>query len=52
MDAIEEGDSDKFAEGVQEYDSMSRLDAWRTQMLLRVKKKIQSNAFGGEDDLT
>jgi alpha-soluble NSF attachment protein len=51
-DAIEQLDTDAFAEAVQEYDSMTRLDAFRTQMLLRAKKKLQQGAYGGGDDLT
>ena len=51
-ESIEEADPDMFAEAVQEYDSMTRLDAWRTQMLLKAKKRLQTGAFGGADDLT
>ena len=29
---------------VSEYDSLSRLDAWKTTMLVRVKRKLQGGA--------
>lgn len=37
---LEEQDSDGFSEVVQEYDSISRLDPWFTNILLRIKKTI------------
>lgn len=39
-DAVEEGDTDKFQDVVAQYDSLTRLDAWKTTLLLRVKKRI------------
>lgn len=43
---IEAEDVDGFAEVVQDYDSISRLDQWYTTLLLRIKKNIVQ-----EDDL-
>lgn len=37
---LEESDADGFSEVVQEYDSISRLDPWFTNILLRIKKSI------------
>jgi len=47
--AIEEGDVDQFTQVTAEFDSMTRLDAWKTKLLLRAKKVLED---GGEDDLT
>jgi hypothetical protein len=33
---------DAFTEEVKKYDSISRLDAWHTMLLLRIKKQINS----------
>lgn len=50
---MESGDVDGFTGVIQEFDSMSRLDEWRTKMLLRAKKRVASREVGGdEDDLT
>ncbi len=51
-DAVEAGDVEAFTTVVAEYDSLSRLDAWKTTMLVRVKRKIQSRAEVEEEDLT
>jgi len=42
--ACEEGDEERFTQVVGEYDAMSRLDPWKTTMLLRVKRKLQGGA--------
>lgn len=34
--AMEAGDSQKFADSLAEFDSMTRLDAWKTSLLLKV----------------
>ena len=49
IEAIEEEDVDKFTNFTYEYDSISKLDNWKTTLLLRVKKALQQ---AGEDDLT
>ena len=36
-----ENDDDSFTQVVAAYDSMSRLDPWKTTMLLRVKRNLQ-----------
>ena len=50
--AAEEGDQEKFTAVLAEYDSMSRLDPWKTKLLLRAKKKIAKDVEEEEDDLT
>ncbi|KAJ5072153.1 alpha-soluble nsf attachment protein [Anaeramoeba ignava] len=39
--AFEEGDLEQFTNVVFDYDSLSKLDAWKTTILLRVKNKIK-----------
>ena len=39
---------DAFTAVVQEFDAMSRLDAWKTNLLLKAKKLLEAD----EDDLT
>ena len=41
-DKLEESDVDGFSEAVAEYDSISRLDPWFTNILLRIKKTINA----------
>ncbi|XP_040580813.1 alpha-soluble NSF attachment protein isoform X1 [Lepeophtheirus salmonis] len=43
---IEDQDIDAFTEEIKKYDSISRLEAWYTTLLLRVKKSLDT-----EDDL-
>ena len=45
--AIEAGDEDQFLEKLQAYDSMSKLDRWKTAIFLKVKEGIDA-----EPDLT
>eukprot|EP01104_Vermistella_antarctica_P012125 TRINITY_DN3457_c0_g1_i2.p1 TRINITY_DN3457_c0_g1~~TRINITY_DN3457_c0_g1_i2.p1 ORF type:complete len:311 (-),score=74.69 TRINITY_DN3457_c0_g1_i2:118-984(-) len=45
--ACEDGDVEKFTNGVVQYDSISKLDTWKTTILLRVKKTIEAQ----EDDI-
>ncbi|XP_023237666.1 alpha-soluble NSF attachment protein-like [Centruroides sculpturatus] len=37
---MEEQDIDGFTDAIKEYDSISRLDQWYTNILLRIKKSI------------
>ena len=41
-----------FTGALAEYDSMSRLDPWKTKMLLRAKKNLAKAVEEEEDDLT
>ena len=44
--AVEAGDQDAFTDNLFQYDQMSKLDKWKTTLLLRVKENIQE---AGED---
>lgn len=46
--AVEAGDAEAFTAALQEYDRMTKLDDWKTNLLLRVKKAIESE----EEDYT
>jgi len=50
-DAVDEGDVPKFTQVIGDYDRMSRLDPWKTSLLLVVKKKLMVTETEG-DDLT
>ncbi|KAG9457016.1 hypothetical protein H6P81_001524 [Aristolochia fimbriata] len=49
--AIDEEDVTKFTDAVKEFDSMTRLDAWKTTLLLRAKNTLKAKE-DEEDDLT
>lgn len=51
-DSWELGDVDAFTTAVAEYDSLTRLDGWKTTMLLRIKRKLTAPEEGEEEDLT
>jgi len=44
MQAVEKYDVDAFTQGVVDYDSMSKLDNWKTKILLKIKQGIQANS--------
>ena len=45
-EAIEQGDQEIFADKLFQYDQMSKLDKWKTTILLRIKNAIEEK---GED---
>ena len=45
-DAVDKGDQDAFSDKLFQFDSLSKLDKWKTTLLLRVKNSIDE---GGED---
>ncbi|KAI7744933.1 hypothetical protein M8C21_016832, partial [Ambrosia artemisiifolia] len=49
--SIEEEDVAKFTDAIKEFDSMTKLDAWKTTLLLRVKDLLKAKEME-EDDLT
>mmetsp|Transcript_4763 Transcript_4763/g.9711 ORF Transcript_4763/g.9711 Transcript_4763/m.9711 type:complete len:290 (-) Transcript_4763:332-1201(-) len=49
--SMEEGDVQQFTNAVAEYDSLSRLDSFKTTILLSAKKIVASRE-GGAEDLT
>lgn len=46
--AVDDGDVEAFTNVVYDYDSMSKLDEWKTSILLTIKKSVRDV----EDDLT
>lgn len=51
VQAVADSDESAFTSTVFEYDSISKLDDWKTTILLRIKNQIKA-ADGGEEDLT
>ncbi|XP_010905207.1 alpha-soluble NSF attachment protein [Elaeis guineensis] len=49
--SVEEEDVGKFTDVIKEYDSMTRLDPWKTTLLLRAKNALKAKEEE-EDDLT
>jgi hypothetical protein len=47
--ATEEGDATAFTNVVAEFDAMSKLDAWKTRVLLTAKRLVTARENGGED---
>jgi len=50
-DAMEEGDQEQFTAVVAEFDQITRLDPWKTSLLLKAKKSIAA-LEAQEEDLT
>jgi len=46
--AMEQSDEDAYTAAVFEYDQVTKLDNWKTSMLLKIKRQIQAD----DDDLT
>ncbi|KAJ1697937.1 hypothetical protein LUZ63_006449 [Rhynchospora breviuscula] len=49
--AMDDGDITKFTDAIREFDSMTRLDPWKTTLLLRAKNTLKEKEEE-EDDLT
>lgn len=49
--STDEGDVGKFTDAVKEFDSMTRLDPWKTTLLLKAKNELKKKEED-EDDLT
>jgi len=45
-EAVEQGDQEAFADKLYQYDQLSKLDKWKTTLLLRIKNDIEET---GED---
>lgn len=53
MTALEEGDPEAFTASVAEYDALTRLDAFKTSLLLKAKRRItEAPLMNEEEDLT
>nr|GEV52394.1 alpha-soluble NSF attachment protein-like [Tanacetum cinerariifolium] len=50
--AVDEEDVAKFTDAVKEFDSMTKLDEWKTTLLLRVKLLLKAKEEEDDDDLT
>ncbi|XP_076911768.1 alpha-soluble NSF attachment protein-like [Bidens hawaiensis] len=50
--AVDEEDVAKFTDAVNEFDSMTKLDEWKTTLLLRVKLLLKAKEEEDDDDLT
>lgn len=48
FDSVEQGDAEAFTNHVYEYDSVSKLDDWKTTILLKIKNDIKAD----DEDLT
>ena len=46
VEAVEQGDQEAFADKLFQYDQMSKLDKWKTTILLQIKNSIEEK---GED---
>ena len=45
-EAVEQGDQEAFTDKLFQYDQLSKLDKWKTELLLRIKNSIDEK---GED---
>lgn len=45
-EAVEQGDQEAFTDKLFQYDQLSKLDKWKTELLLRIKNSIEEK---GED---
>ena len=50
IDCVEGFDPEGFATACFEYDRVSKLDPWKTSMLVRVKQTIDDDGAGGRND--
>lgn len=45
IEAVEAGDSEAFTSAVVEFDSVTKLDNWKTNILLKIKRTIQEEVL-------
>lgn len=50
MEAVEGADTEAFATACYEYDRVSKLDPWKTSILVMVKRTIDDEGEFGDDD--
>ena len=41
IDTVEAGDQESFTAAIYEFDSVTKLDNWKTNILLKIKRSIQ-----------
>lgn len=49
--AFKDGNSEAFTDAVYNYDQISKLDPWKTSVLLKIKNQLTGPAGGGEGDM-
>ncbi|KAD5317183.1 hypothetical protein R6Q59_032515 [Mikania micrantha] len=49
--SVDEEDVEKFTDAIKEFDSITKLDAWKTTLLFRVKEMLKAKEME-DDDLT
>jgi alpha-soluble NSF attachment protein len=52
LDAVEKYDVESFTNAVVEFDSITKLDSWKTSVLLKIKNQIKGKTGGDDDDNT
>jgi len=50
VECVEQFDPEGFATACFGYDSISKLDPWKTSILVKVKRSIEDNTMGGGED--
>ena len=50
-ECVEGMDAEGFAQACFEFDRVSKLDPWKTSMLVKIKRSIQGDGEGEEDDI-
>ena len=50
VECVENGDSEGFATACFEFDRISKLDPWKTTILLSIRKAVEGGGVDGEDD--
>lgn len=51
IECVENFDSEGFAQACFEFDRITKLDPWKTSMLVKVKRSIESEGGADEDDV-
>lgn len=46
VEAVEAGDPESFTGAVVEFDQITKLDNWKTNILLKIKRGIQNEGAG------
>ncbi len=50
LDAVDKYDIEAFTNAVVEFDSITKLDSWKTSVLLKIKNSIKGKSAGDDDD--
>ena len=50
IECVENGDSEGFATACFEFDRISKLDPWKTTILLSIRKAVEGGGVDGEED--